>query len=118
MSWNSVDIGEEEYCCQNLGHGGWGPCQHSQERYDAEQESNRQREIDFQAERRADRAHIEPTWFHADCRYERLRAFHTQIEADTNAVTIRAQVEFNGGVYVPLAPFHCPDADHWHLSRA
>lgn len=115
MSWNSVDIGEEEWCCQNEGHQGWGPCRHDVERDQAARHEQEEPPPD---------TYVIDTYFHADCRYSGLRAFHTEQAAASNACTIKNQVEYNGGVYVPLHPFLCPDVagehrpDHYHLSRS
>jgi hypothetical protein len=106
--------GDEEYCCQFEGHEGWGPCRHDVEREQAAR---------HEGERETD-SFVIATYFHANCRYSGLRAFHTEIEAASNACTIKNQVEYNGGTYVPLHPFLCPDVggedkpDHYHLSRS
>lgn len=106
--------GDEEYCCQFEGHEGWGPCRHDFER-DAEQ----------RAQEPPPSITPEPytaeSWFHAECRYEKLRAFDDMIAATRNAYTIKAQVEFNGGTWVPLDSFLCPDSGdkpHFHLTRS
>jgi len=124
MSWNTVDIGEEEYPGQAQGCGDeWGPCGHDHGRTEQhDYETTERYGTDWSEPVRLPPA--EPWPDYGRCIPTKRDLYPNQQVAERRIADIRSWCNASGRAYLPLVAVACEHTDlplhpgtHYHLRR-